>query len=87
MLYILVFAHVVQIIGEMLRSSEIRWNEHMTEKDKNSDSVKHLNDNFDHELQWFVFLLLEAYYIKTCQPSLNSQMNSESLNLFRNGVT
>ena len=74
-------------IGETLRSSEIRWSEHMTEKDKNSDSVKHLNDNFEHELQWFVFLFLETYYIKTFQPSLNNQINSDSLNLLRNGVT
>ena len=81
-------------IGETIRNSEIRWNEHSTGKDKNSDCAKHLNDHFDHE---FVLScasknclkrkILEAYYIKTCQPSLNNQMNSHVLNLFRNGVT
>ena len=36
-------------IGKTIRNSEIRWNEHSTGKDKNSDCVKHLNDHFDHE--------------------------------------
>ena len=31
--------------------------------------------------------ILETYYIKACQPSLNSQINSVLLNFFRNGVT
>ena len=84
-------------IGEMIRHSEIRWNEHSTGKDKNSDCVKHLNDHFEHEFRWFVLSrasknclkhkILETYYIKTCQPSLSNQMNSDVLNLFRNGLT
>ena len=63
-------------IGETIRNSEIRWNEHSTGKDKNSDCVKHLNDHFGHEFQWFVLSrasknclkrkILEVYYIKTC---------------------
>ena len=36
-------------IGETIRNSEIRWKEHSSGKDKDSDSVKNLNDNFDHE--------------------------------------
>ena len=36
-------------ISEMIRNFEIRWNEHITEKDKNSDCVKHWNDHFEHE--------------------------------------
>ena len=35
-------------IGETIRNSEIRLNEHITGKEKNSDCVKHLNDHFDH---------------------------------------
>ena len=69
-------------------------NEHITGKNKNLDCFKHLNDHFDHEF-WWGFLsrasknclkrkILEAYYIKTCQPSLNKQINSDILNLFRN---
>ena len=34
-------------IGETIRNSEIRQNEHITGKDKNSDCVKHFNDHFD----------------------------------------
>ena len=85
-------------IGGTIRNSKIRWKEHSTGKDKNSDCVKHLNDNFDQKFRWFVlsralknFLkweILEAYYIKTRrQPSLNTQVNSDILNLYRNGVT
>ena len=69
-------------IGKMIRNSEIKWNEHSTGKDKNSNYVKHLNDHFDHEYRWFVLSrasknnlkrrILEAYHIKTCQPSLNN---------------
>ena len=84
-------------IGEAIRNSEIRWNEHITPKDKKSDCVKHSNDHFDHDFRWFVLFrasenclkrkMLQVYYIKTCQPSLNNQINSDVLNLFRNGVT
>ena len=42
-------------IGETIKNSEIRWNEHITGKDKTSNCVKHLSDNFDHEFGWFVF--------------------------------
>ena len=70
-------------IGGTIRHSEIRWKEHSTGKDKNSDCVKYLNDNFDHEFRWFVLSralknclkrkILEAYYIKTRrQLSLNT---------------
>ena len=38
-------------IGETIRNSEIRWNEHISVKDKNSDCVKHLNNHFDHEFR------------------------------------
>ena len=41
-------------IGETIRNSEMRWNEHSTGKDKNLDCVKHLKDHFDHEFQLFV---------------------------------
>ena len=41
-------------IDETIRNSEIKWNEHITGKDKNSDCVKHLNSHFDHEFRWSV---------------------------------
>ena len=83
-------------IGETIRNSEIRWNEHITGKYNNSDCVKHFNDNFEHEFPWFVLFrtskncleskILETYLINTCQPSLKNHINSDLLNFFRNGV-
>ena len=74
-------------ILETIRNSEIRWNEYITGKDKNLGCVKHLNNHFDHEFRWFVLSrayknclkrkILETYYIKTCQPSLSNQINSD----------
>ena len=83
-------------IGKTIRNSEIRWNEHINEKDKSSDCVRHLKDHFDHEFRWFILscsfknylkrTILEAPYIKTCPASLNNQIDSDALNLFRNDV-
>ena len=36
-------------IGETIRNTEISWKEHSTGRDKNSDCVKHLNNNFNHK--------------------------------------
>ena len=59
-------------------------------KDKNSDSVKHLNDNVDHEFRWFRYYkrkILEVDDIKTRQSLLNTQIKSDILNLLRSNVT
>ena len=71
-------------IRETIRNSERRRKEHSTERNKNLDCVKHLNNNFNHEFQWFVLSrasknclkqeTLVVIYIKTCQPSLNTQV-------------
>ena len=84
----------MQIILAKRSETMKSWNEHITVKNKNSDCVKHLNNHFDHEFRWFVLShasksclkckILEAHYIKTCQPSLISQINSDLLKLFRN---
>ena len=94
MIYHVICSRGADYIGETIRNSEIRWNEHITVKDQNSDCVKHLNNHFDHEFRWFVLShasknclkskILEAHYIKTCQPSLINQINSDLLKLFRN---
>ena len=39
-------------VGETIRNASIRWNEHNTGKDKNSDCAKHLKDNYNHEFSW-----------------------------------
>ena len=36
-------------IGETIRNSQMRWKVHSTGRDENSDCVKHLIDNFNHE--------------------------------------
>ena len=69
-------------IGERIRNSKLRWNEHVPRKDKNSDRVKYLKDHFLQDFRWFVLSrasknclkrkILEAYYIKTCQPSFKN---------------
>ena len=70
--------------------------EHNTPNDK-SNPMKHLRDNTDHSFTWKVICnapnrklarkILEAYYIATMKPSLNDQINSDLLHLFKNGIT
>ena len=55
MIYRGICSYVGDYIGETIRNFKIRWHEHITGKDKNSDCVKNLNDHFDHEFRWFVF--------------------------------
>ena len=84
-------------IGETVRNAQLRWNEHENGTDKNSECAKHLNENDNHEFKWSILSLapkisfkrkiLEAYFIKTLNPILNNQLNSDILTLFRNGVT
>ena len=84
-------------IGETVRNAQLRWNEHENGTDKNSECAKHLNENDNHEFKWSILSLapkmsfkrkiLEAYFIKTLNPILNNQLNSDILTLFRNGIT
>ena len=84
-------------IEETVRNARLRWNDHENGTDKNSECAKHLNKNDDHEFRWSILSLapkvsfkrkvLEAYFIKTLNPILNNQLNSDILTLFRNGVT
>ena len=78
-------------IRETVRNARLRWNE------KNSECAKHLNENDNHDFKWSILSLapkvsfkrkiLEAYFIKTLNPILNNQLNSDILTLFGNGVT
>ena len=84
-------------IGETVRNAQLRWNEHENGTDKNSECAKHLNENNNHKFKWSILSLapkisfkrkiLEAYFIKTLNPILNNQLNSDILTLFINGVT
>ena len=70
--------------------------EHNTPNDK-SNPTKHLRDNIDHSFTWKVIRnarnrklarkMLEAYFIATMKPSLNDQIGSELLRIFKNGIT
>ena len=48
-------------ISEMIRNSEIRWNDHITGKRKNSHCFKQLNNHFEHEFWWFIFSRLFSF--------------------------
>ena len=84
-------------IGEKICNVKIRWNEHESGIDKNSECFKHLQEHLSHGFHRSVLSIaprntfkrriLEAYFIKIMVSSLNSQMNNNVLTLFRNGVT
>ena len=67
---------------------------HKNGADKKSKCAKHLNENNNHEFKWSILSLapkisfkrkiLEGYFIKTLNPILNNQLNSDILTLFRN---
>ena len=69
--------------------------EHNTPNNK-SNPTKHLRDNIDHSFTWKVICnahnrklarkILEAYFIATMKPSLNDQIDSDLLHLFKNGI-
>ena len=63
----------------------------------NSECFKDLQECLSHDFQWSVLSIaprntfkrkiLAVYFIKIMEPSLNSQMNSDALTLFRIGLT
>ena len=83
-------------IGETDRISGCRWNEHEDIK-KNSEPAKHLKDNPTHKFEWKILSkaskekykrrILETFFIKTLQPTLNNQIQNYPLKLFPNGIT
>ena len=70
--------------------------EHNSPNDK-SNPTKHLRDNIDHSFNWKVICnapnrkltckILEAYFTATMKPSLNEQIDSDLVHLFKNGIT
>ena len=84
-------------IGQMIRNVNI-MNWAWKQNDKNSKCTKHLLEHFDHEFHWSLLSItprnicwqkiLEAYFIKIMEPSLNSQINIVMyLTFFRNSIT
>ena len=83
-------------IGENVRNASIRWSEH-NNINGNSEPAKHIAANTTHAFSWKVFSvapknahkhkLLEAMIIRLHNPSLNEQLETKSLIIFRSRVT
>ena len=83
-------------IVETKRNAEIRWKEHEN-INKDSEPAKHLRNHPGHKFEWSIILnapvntklrrFLEASEIALKKPTLNDQIDSSQLFLFRNGVT
>ena len=83
-------------IGETIRNVETRWKEHNTPSDKSNPS-KHISSHLDHIFTWSIICnaptnkfkrkIIEAYFIAINNPTLNDQLDSDLLHLFRNGIT
>ena len=83
-------------IGETKRNVEIRWGEHGDPR-KASEPAKHIHENTGHVFTWNIIMdapdnsrvrkNLEASWVALKKPSLNNQVDSKKLILFRHGVT
>ena len=83
-------------IGETIRNAVTRTEEHEQPNGK-SEPSKHLKNNPGHKFDRMILSralshrlkrkILEAYFIKQLNPSINDQLDSEILILFRHGVT
>ena len=83
-------------IGETNRNVQVRWYEHEN-PDNLSEPARHIKNNITHAFTWKVLSnapeaeklrkYLEAFLIAINKPSLNRQVKSSELVLFRNGVT
>ena len=83
-------------IGETNRNVEVRWSEHQHPNHK-SEPARHLRENISHTFTWTILAhappkeklrkYLEAFYIGLFKPTLNTQVKSSELVLFKNGVT
>ena len=84
-------------IGESDRNAITRWSEH-DNKVKVSEPSKHLKNNNDtHAFTWSILCsasrdrikrkILESFFIKIRNPSLNNHLDNFPLILFRNGIT
>ena len=83
-------------IGETGRNVGKRWSEHNNPTEKN-EPARHLSNNIGHLFAWEILMPvtkdkrtsknLEAFFIAVQKPSLNAQVKSNVLHLFRNGIT
>ena len=83
-------------VGETKRNVSIRYDEHDKPSNKSKPSA-HLEQNEDHYFTWKILCNtpsnarihknIEEFFIAITRPSLNEQIDSDALPLFRNGVT
>ena len=83
-------------IGETIWNLKIRWSEHESGMDKNSECFKNLHEQLSDGFRssvlsiaprnYFKWKVLQAYFIKIMVPFLNSQMNNDVLTLLKNVV-
>ena len=83
-------------IVEIFRNVGARWKEHNPPSDK-SNPLKHINNHIDQICTWSIIYnaptnkfkrnIIEAYFIAIMKVTLNDQLNSDLLHLFRNGIT
>ena len=83
-------------VGETKRNVEVRFAEHNHPNGK-SEPSKHIVKNVTHSFNWSILCSaptkdrtrknLEAFFIALLKPQLNDQVESNLLNLFRNGIT
>ena len=82
-------------VGESVENVFLRWAEH-EDANKQSEPAKHLKYFPDHQFEWKMLTrapeytrkrkILEAFLIKCINPSFSEQLDTELLDLFRNGV-
>ena len=85
-----------EYIEETERNVEKRWSEH-NNPTENTEPVRHLSSSISHSFAWEILMLapkdkqtrknLEAFFIAVQKPSLNEQVKSNVLHLFRSGIT
>ena len=83
-------------VGETKQNCDLRWREHFSTK-KTSEVVDHLLLNPGHTVNWEILTnapkqankrrILEAFYIRTLQHTLNNQLNTKRTLLFKSGTT
>ena len=94
-LFTKVIVRVVKTVGRSVRNVVLTRAEH-EDPNKQSEPAKHLKHFPDHQFEWKVLTrvpeytrkrkTLEALLIKSTNPFLNEQLDTELLVLFRNGV-
>ena len=85
-----------EYIGETERNMEKCWSEHNNPTEKN-EPARHLSNNIGHLFAWEILMpapkekrtrkILEEFFIAVQKPSVNEQVKSNVLHLFRNGIT